>query len=217
MLRPFRLVMLAILAAVVYGGFFWVPTAAAPDGAFDASRVAAFEAAAWQSARARQDFAVFANLVQMLREQHRYSWFRAMESGFYLARATTTYSGMQAQSRFDRLLPDLEAAAGVEKAWTKASFDPSDVAQAQVNWWAIRRRRDISTADRIGALIAEEYALRYPRAGGRATDAAHLRAQAIKLVDESSVDPDWPTITEVLTNSYRALGAAISQTTTSAR
>jgi hypothetical protein len=216
MLRPFRLVMLAMLAAVVYGGFFWVPTAAAPDGAFDASRVAAFEAAAWQSARARQDFAVYANLVQMLREQHRYSWFRAMQSGFYLARATTTYSSMQAQSRFDRLLPDLTAAADIEKAWTKASFDSAEVAQAQVNWWAIRRRRD-STADRIGTLIAEEYAVRYPRAGGRATDAAHLRAQAIKLVDESGVDPDWPSITEALTNSYRALGTAISQTTTSAR
>jgi hypothetical protein len=216
MLRPFRLVMLALLAAVVYGGFFWVPTAAAPDGAFDASRVAAFEAAAWQSARARQDFAVFANLVQMLREQHRYSWFRAMESGFYLARATTTYSSMQAQSRFDRLLPDLETVAGIEKTWTKASFDPAEVAKAQINWWAIRRRRD-STADRIGALIAEEYAVRYPRAGGRVTDAAHLRAQAIKLVDESSVDPDWRSITEVLTDSYRALGTAISQTATSAR
>lgn len=216
MLRPFRLVMLAMLAAVVYGGFFWIPTAATPDGAFDAGRVAAFEAAAWQSARARQDFAVYANLVQMLREQHRYSWFRAMQSGFYLARATTTYSSMQAQSRFDRLLPDLKTAADIEKAWTKASFDPAEVAQAQVNWWAIRRRRD-STADRIGALIAEEYAVRYPRAGGRATDAAHLRAQAIKLVDESGVDPDWPSITEALTNSYRALGAAISQTTTSAR
>lgn len=216
MLRPFRLVMLALLAAVVYGGFFWVPTAPAPDGAFDASRVATFEAAAWQSARARQDFAVFVNLVQMLREQQRYSWFRAMESGFYLARATTTYTSMQAQSRFDRLLPDLEAVAGIEKTWTKAAFDPAEVAKAQVNWWAVRRRRD-STADRIGALIAEEYAVRYPQAGGRVTDAAHLRAQAIKRVDESGVDPDWRSITEVLTDSYRALGTAISQTATSAR
>ncbi len=216
MLRPFRLVMLAIVAAGVYGGFFWVPTEAGPDGPFDAGRVASFEAAAWQSARAHQDFAVYANLVQMLREHHRYSWFRAMESGFYLARATTTYSSMEAQSRFDRLLPDLEAAANVEKAWTNASFDPADVAKAQINWWAFRRRRD-STADRIGALLAEEYALRYPQAGGRATDAAHLKAQAIKMVDESGVDPDWPAITDALTNSYRALGAAIAQTATSAR
>ncbi len=215
MLRPIRLVMLALLAAVIYGGFFWVPAGPAADGVFDAGRVAAYEAAAWQAVQAKQDFAIYVNLVQMLREQHRYSWFRALESGFYLSRAMTTYATMH--SRYERLQPDLETVASIEKSWKQASFDPSAVATAQLNWWITRRRPDLNTADRIGAQIAEEYALRYPRSGGGSVDAAYQRAQAIKLLDQGGVDPDWPTITNLLTQSYRALAAGISQAATRGR
>ena len=61
----------------------------------------------------------------------------------------------------------------------------------------------------VSALIAEEYALRYPTARGGGGEAASLRAQAMKLLDDGGVDPDWPTITQFLTQSYRALGAAL--------
>jgi hypothetical protein len=208
MLRPFRLLMLAALAALVYAGFFWVPTHPAPDGAFDAGPVATHEAAAWQAVRARQDFAVYFNFVQMLRERHRYTWFRALESGFYLSRATNTFAGLH--TRYERVLPDLETVAGIEKAWHKASFDPVAVARAELNWWVTRRMQNLNTVDQIAALIAEELALRYPRAGGGVVDATNLRAQAVKLLDEGGVDPDWPTITKLLTQSYRALGGALS-------
>jgi hypothetical protein len=206
--------MLAGLAAIVYAGFFWVPPAAGPDGVYDASRVAAHEVAGWQSLKARQDFAVYLNLVRMLREQHRYTWFRALESGFYLARATTTFANLN--SRYERVLPDLESVANIEKAWTNAPFDPSAAAQAQLSWWVARRRKDLNTVDRIGSQIADEYALRYPRARGTG-EAAHLHAQAVKLFDESGVDPDWRAMTQLLTQSYRALGVAIAGTPAASR
>jgi len=215
MFRPSRLIILAVLAGAIYGGFFWVPTHAAPDGVFDAEQVAAHESAGWQSIRGRQEFAVYFNFVRMLREQHRYTWFRALESGFYLTRATTRFANLH--SRYEQVLPDLEAAANIEKAWRHATFDPADAARAQLNWWTTRRRRDVNTVERIGALIAEEYAVRYPRAGGGTSEAAILRAQAVKLMDEGGADPDWRTIRDLLTQSYRALGLALARTPPAAR
>ncbi len=215
MLRPFRLIMLLGLAALVYGGFFWVPTHPAPDGPFDGAKVASYEAAAWQAVRAKQDFAVFFNMAQMQRERHRYTWFRALESAFYLTRATTTFATLQ--TRYERVLPDLETVATIEKAWHKAAFDPAAVARAQLNWWVTRRMQNLNTVEHIAALISEEYALRYPRVGGGAGDAASMQAQAVKLLDEGGVDPDWPTITKMLTQSYQALGSAIASTRTAGR
>jgi len=209
MLRPFRLLLLAALAAGVYAGFFWIPAHPAPDGPFDGAIVATHEAAAWQAVRARQDFAVYFSFVQMLRERHRYTWFRAAESAFYLARASNTFLGLQ--SRYERVLPDLETVATIEKTWYKASFDPATVARAELNWWVTRRMQNLNSTDQIAALIAEEYALRYPAARGGGSEAASLRAQAAKVLDDGGVDPDWPTITQFLTQSYRALGAALSK------
>jgi hypothetical protein len=209
MLRPFRLLMLAALAAGIYVGFFYVPNHPAPDGPFDGAAVAKHEVEAWQAVRARQDVAVFFSFVQMQRERHRYTWFRAAESAFYLARASNTFLGLQ--SRYERVLPDLETVASIEKTWYKASFDPATVARAELNWWVTRRLQNLNTTDQIAALIAEEYALRYPSARGGGGEAAGLRAQAAKLVDDGGVDPDWPTIQQFLTQSYRALGTALSK------
>jgi hypothetical protein len=209
MFRPFRLLMLGALAALIYGAFFWVPPDSARDGAFDADVVAAYEAAGWQAVRARQEFAVYFNFVQMLREQHRYTWFRALQAGFYLTRATTSFTSLN--SRYERVLPDLEATARIEQAFKHAPFDAAAAAKAQLNWWIARKRRDTNTVERIGALMADEYNLRYPKAGGGTSEAGHLRAQAVKLFDEGGVDPDWAAIRDLLTQSYRALGLAIAR------
>jgi len=210
MFRPFRLLMLAVLAATVYAGFFWLPPPEAPDGVFDAKIVAAHEIAAWQAVRTHRDFEVYFAIVQMLREQNRCTWFRAIQSGFYLTRAMTTFSGLH--TRYERVLPDLEAAAGVEKAWRKTSVDPVAVARAQLNWWVIRRMPNLNAVDQIGVLIAEEYALRYPLAGGRTVEAAHLRAQAVKMLDQDAVEPDWKIMSDLLVQSHRLLGVALTQT-----
>ena len=86
-----RLLMAVVIGLLVYTAFFAVPPGARADGQFDPDKVAASELAVWKSAQAQDEFAVYTNLVLMLREQYRYSWFRAAQAGFYLARATTTF------------------------------------------------------------------------------------------------------------------------------
>lgn len=203
MFQPARLLGLAALALGIYVGFFAIPGRVLSNTHFDPATVADYEAAAWQSLDAREDFGIYFNLMMMLRTQHQYSWFRAAQAAFYTGRAMREFPGLM--HRYERVLPDLEAAATIEKNWKKASFDPGAAARAQLNWWVTRKVPDLNSLDSVGALMAEEYGLRYERNPGHFTGATALRAQAAQLHDDNRVDPDWPAIRRLLAESYRTL------------
>ncbi|MCC7010899.1 MAG: hypothetical protein IT184_18955 [Acidobacteria bacterium] len=210
MLSLGRLLTLTILGGVVYLGFVAGPFGGLGPGDFSPETVAEREVAFWQATRAREEFGAFVNAVRLQREQHRYSWFRALEAGFYTTRAALTFQGLH--SRYERVLPDLETAAGVQKAWTKADLDPSAVARAELNWWVTRRLPHLSTLDQVAPLIERDYELRYRLRPGAASDAAARRAEAALLFDASDVDPNLPAITRLLTASYQSLRRTLVRT-----
>ena len=159
MLRPGRLVLIVALLLIVYTGFFATPTGGRAEGAFDPDAVASREAAVWRALGSGEDFYVFFGLVAQFREQERYTWFRAVQTGFYTARAMTTFAGVH--SHYEQVLPDLEDAATIERDWMGATFNPAEVSRAELNWWQSRRTRDFNTVDAVSSLMAEEYGLRY--------------------------------------------------------
>ena len=99
-------------------------------------------------------------------------------------------------------------AAEDEKAWTSASFDPAAVATAQLTAWIAPRTPGIDQED-VAEPIADELALRYDVPAGLVMEAALQRANALALSGEGGVDPDWPSITRMLTASYASLGDAL--------
>jgi hypothetical protein len=209
MLTPGRILLVAALVALVYFGWFALPPGPRTPGQFDPDAAAAAEVAAWRSAQGHEDFGVYLHVTELLRELHRYNWFRAAQAGFSLGRATTTFSNIH--GHYDRLLPDLEEAARIEKEWLSASYDPAAVAKAELSWWIAQRLPTENNVDALTRLIAIDYALRYTMSPGQVTEAARNRAQALLLVQTGGVDPDWPGITRVLTESYRSLHGAIQQ------
>jgi hypothetical protein len=209
MLRPVRLVVLAALALLVYMGFFAVPGGNRSELAFDPELVATHEVAIWQAAQAHDEFAAYVNVALMQRELHRYSWFRATQASYYLARATTQFVNMT--NRFERVMPDLEAAAAIEKSWKNADFDPQAAARAQLTWWVTNKMPDLGTTDDVASLMADEYAIRYNMRMGNFLAATRYRAEAGKLRDQAKVDPDWDGIRNMLVESYRAMHLALEQ------
>jgi len=209
MFSPGRLLSTAFLAACVYGLFFAVPPGLRAEGQFDASRLAAQEIDVWKATRGHEEFGVYIALVPMLREQYRYSWFRAGQAAYYLARAKTTFVDMR--TRYERVLPDLEDAATIERDWMAASFSPSAVARAELDWWVTRRLPNLNGADQVAALIAQDYALRYQVPAGAMMDAAARRAYAQDLADQGGNDPNWAAVTKALTESYQALYRALNR------
>jgi hypothetical protein len=214
MFSPGRIILVLGIVAFVYFGWFAVPSGPRLEGEFDPDRLAECEVNVWKALAAKEEFGVYVAVTQMTREEHRYSWFRAAQSGFSLGRATNTFEGLK--GRYERVLPDLEDAARIDKEWMGASFDPAAVARAQLNWWVTRRLPNLNTAEEVGRLMAEEYALRYAIPEGAVREATLLRAQAVLLRDAGGIDPDWPQITKILADSYRSLHGAIQQQRTAA-
>lgn len=209
MFRPFRLIMLATLVFGVYVGFFQVPMDRGGVADFDPAVVTKHEIEAWQASKAREEVGTFIAHTLHQRELHRYTWFRAAQTGLDMTRMSGRFVFVDFRGRYDRVLPYLESVATVERDWKKLSFDPSVVAQTQLNWMVTARMWDANDSGSIASQMAEEYAMRYGLRPDQMFDAASRRAEAFKLMILSTVDPDWPAIASLLEESYRTLQATL--------
>jgi len=175
---------------------------------FNPTRLADLELRMWKAYYAKERARLFGLLVTMLREQYRYSWATASREAFHLARAASTFGDLKGD--YEQVLPDLESGYATAKSWLDAGFDPRAVARAELAWWVARRIPGQNSADQVGHLIAQEYALLYETSAERVAPAALLRATAAKMRDEQAAQPDWDRIGRLLEQSYRELHAALA-------
>ena len=175
---------------------------------FNPTRLADLELRMWKAYYAKERARLFGLLVTMLREQYRYSWATASREAFHLARAASTFGDLKGD--YEQVLPDLESGYATAKSWLDAGFDPRAVARAELAWWVARRIPGQNSAEQVGHLIAQEYALLYETSAERVAPAALLRATAAKMRDEQAAQPDWDRIGRLLEQSYRELRAALA-------
>jgi hypothetical protein len=175
---------------------------------FRPARLADLEVRMWQAYYGRERVRLFTLLTTMLREQYHYSWATASLEAFHLARAAATFGDLK--ENYEVVLPDLEAAYEKARSWTDAAFDPRAVARAELAWWVARRLAGQNSAERIGRLIAGEYALLYETSPENVSAAALLRAKAAATHDAHADDPDWAAIARLLRASYDELLAALA-------
>jgi len=163
----------------------------------------------WQAYYLKENARLFALLVMMLHEQNRYTWAKSVTAGFHLARAAATFGNLKTDYR--QVLPDLERAYAIEKAWTRGGFDPSAVADAELAWWVARRVPGQSDPENVGRLIAREYSLLYEVPVERVARAGLLRAEAGTLRDRGGSSADWVAIGGLLRESYDELHAGVQR------
>jgi hypothetical protein len=210
-MRPKRLVTLAIvvgLAAVAIWGL-GIQTPPGPRSArdFDADRLADLETAMWQSYYRQENAALFTDLVIALREQFRYPWAKAGRAAMHLAKAAATFG--KASGDYERVLPDLEKAYAISRDWTGSSFDPDEVARAELAWWVARRDPAQRDPENVGRLIGVVYARFYEVPEARVHEAGVLRARAAYVRDRGGAATDWNEVSRLLHQSYRSLRAAL--------
>jgi hypothetical protein len=201
-------VVLAVLLAFASALALTPPRGPRSMRQFNPTRLAGLELRMWQAYYAKENVTLFGLLVVMLHEQYRYSWATATVEAFHLARAAARFAELR--DNYDVVLPDLEAAYRTAKWWLSARFDPGAVARAELAWWVARRGPDRNSAEEVGRLMAEEYALLYETSVERVAPAAMLRAVAGKLRDDQAPRPDWDRIGRLLQQSYHELLAALS-------
>lgn len=203
-------VVVVLLAIASFGLAFALtpPRGARSLRVFDAERLASLETRMWQASYAKEGARPFSLLITLLHEQYHYSWAMATVQGFHLARAAATFAELK--DHYEVVLPDLEAAYGQVRAWTGSAFDANAVARAELAWWEARRIPGRNSAEQVGQLIAEEFALLYESSPQAMAAPALLRAQAAQLRDAHADNPDWSTIASLLRRSYQELRLALS-------
>ena len=206
--RTIRLAVGAGLLAFVLADALTPPRGPRSMRQFDPTRLADLELRMWKAYYAKERMRLFALLVTMLHEQYRYSWATATREAFHLARAAATFGDLK--DHYEVVLPDLEVGYATAKSWLDAGFDPRAVARAELAWWVARRVPGQNSAEQVGRLIAEEYALLYETSVERVAPAALLRATAAKMRDDQAAQPDWDRIGRLLEQSYRELHAALA-------
>jgi hypothetical protein len=206
--RTVLLALVVLAAAGYYAGFVARPQGPTTGRDFDPDRLAALELDMWQAYYAKERVRLFRGLVVTLHEQYRYPWAKAARVAFHLARAASRFSELRAD--YEQVLPDLERAYAITKAWTGDTFDPAAVARAELAWWVARRVPGQNSPEQVGALIAEENALLYGVPRDRVLEASVLRARAGRLRDDGGERADWTTVGTLLRDSYRALKVAVN-------
>lgn len=174
---------------------------------FDPAQTADLEVDMWKAYYAKENVRLFRDLVQLTRGQYRYSWLDAFRASFHLARAAATFGN--AQSGYEQVLPDLEAAYRIGRDWTHASYDPAAVARAELAWWVARRIPAERSPENVGRLIAELNALLYDVPPERVLEASVLRARAGRLRDDGGANADWAEVSRLLHESFERLHAAV--------
>lgn len=212
MFRPGRLLFFAILAFLVYMGFYAVPGNAPGAAEFDAEVVAGHEASAWQAALVQEEFSSMVSCILYQRELHRLSWFRAVESGMAMARALGQFVLMM--DRFQRVVPQLEQVATIERTWKGAEFDAAAVARHHGNWLgALRDRRQTSNTEHAVSQMAEELGLRFGIPSAYTLPVASDRTEAYRLMLTRNATPDWDHVRLLLTRAYSTLKTTLERTT----
>lgn len=210
--RFLKLTALTLVAVAAAGTVVALQT---PDGPrtmtrFEPDRLAQLETEMWQAYYAKQRLRLFTLLVTTLREQYGYSWARAVQAGFHLARAAADFGDLRGD--YDQVIPDLESAYLLARDWTSSAFDPRRVARAELAWWVARRTPGQSDVATVGRLIGEEYAALYAVPLARVADAGLLRAEAGHLRDEGGAQADWDRVHALLIESYRSLKRGVTET-----
>jgi hypothetical protein len=201
MLHPSRLLAIILLAGLTYMLFFSVPTVEPDGSAFDPVKVGALEEAVLRADQGKETVGLFFSLAKRLREENKYTWFRAIDSAFHRTRAMMAFRS--ARVHYDVVLPDIERTYEIDRDWRGVDYDTKAAAQAEIEAWMTRRRPEINTPDLVSNLLAKADALRFNSSQETLRGAALERVRALDLRDEGGASADWPAIRRALTESYR--------------
>ena len=196
------LIVVALLAVGVVGWMlFSRPT-------FDPRVVGRAEARMWQGYYAGNHAQVALQLVRLLRTQYGLSTLQSTRVGERFADAAMTFKSARADYEAT-VLPELVEAYTALAGAAGTTFDPEEVAQAELAWWVARRTVGEGSAENVGAKIGELYAAVHGGDHPAYREAGLLRARAAHLRDRGGENADWEEIEALLVRSYTVLAEAL--------
>lgn len=184
---------------------------------FDAKEVARLETAMWRSYYDKNPVLLFWQLAGGLRQQFHAPFWRSFGLAFLATKAAFTFKQGHSRLDYEKAMPDLITYYNAIQELTVERFDVPKVAALELDWWIVHRQRDrYSYADLATALEKTSAAL-YNQPASSFSNYAVLRANAMRLCDETGHQPNatteasWQKIEQELDLAWNALHSVVHQ------
>ncbi len=178
---------------------------------FDSAEVARLETAMWRSYYDKNPALLFWQLAGGLRQQFHAPFWRSFGLAFRATQAAFTFKQGQSRADYQQALPGLTTYYAAIQALTVERFDVPAVAALELNWWIVHRQRNQYSYQDLATALARTSAALYNQPVSQFTEYGRLRAEAMRLCDESGGQPgkateaDWQRIERALGQAWATL------------
>lgn len=212
MKRRIRGMGIAILLFLVVGG----PYAAWPRRVslrrFDADVVAAREARMWRQYYEHRHGALVWELYRLNRGEYGFSPMDSLRMAVHAGRAAVLFQPSRSRAEAGAASGELERYFSILSARGDRSFDASEAARHELDWWQLRREG--AAPDRYGRVMARVEAEIYGVDERHLVPSAVRRAEMMEYRDRrrdgAMAEADWERIRLGLAESYRLLAEVVN-------
>jgi hypothetical protein len=174
---------------------------------FDAAAVARLETTMWRNYYDGEYAALFANLYRLNREQYDFSPWDSLRIALYAARAAQAFQPTRSRVEAQSALPALEHYFTCIREHGGETFNPSEAARLELDWWQLRR--EDATPVQYGPAIARVTEAVFGVSNPDTERSALVRAEMMDYRDARGDgrmrEDDWKLIEQGLLRSYESL------------
>jgi hypothetical protein len=205
------LVGFTVLTLAGLGHVFWPRTAHLR--AFSPEAMGRLETAMWRDYYDHRYAALFAALYRVNRHQYGLSPWDSVRVAYFAAKAAKVFQPSRNRAEAKTAIPWLVRYYGVIQTRSHEPFDVGTAAEAELDWWQLRRE-DAAPEEygKVVARVAEEV---YGTHDEKLRQSARLRAAMMNYRDQRSDgrmrELDWRTIEDNLVRSFTLLKRAVER------
>ena len=173
----------------------------------NAAETARLEGAMWRSYYEKKQVKLFLQSAELMRNEFNFPFWRSYRVAFYAAKAAFVFKDGKSRNDYEKALPYLQKYYKEINDISKTSFHVASAARTELEWWIIRREREIHPPSEWENLLTQTASVVYHRPAETFRTYAGLRVQAMLLRDEkgnSITDSDWKNINSLLLKAWQA-------------
>lgn len=203
--KPWIVVLLVVLGIAI--GWDLAGPVRSSLRVYDPRDVARLETDMWRAYYEKKPALLYLQMADLLRRQYHLPWLRSYVVAYDAARAAFVFKRGRDRDDYERALPDLERYYRRIRAVSDLSFDVSEVARLELEWWIVHRERLRRPEGELATSLAALQTSIYREPGEVFVEHAEARARAMVLRDESAAaggtrESDWREIRRLLELSW---------------
>ena len=175
---------------------------------FDPVAVGHLDQKMWRSYYEKKPIVLFYQLASLMRKHFHAPFVRSYLMAYYSARAAFIFKEGTNRQEYKNALPDLNRYFSALNKLSEIPFSINEMSELELEWWIIRRERDLHPPSEWSEILAKEASLMYSVPAENFKPYADKRVEAMLLRDEKGVSisaMDWATIDHMCVDAWKLM------------